>query len=224
MAGCASIPPGADAPREHSVALAQPDATTLGKAFAERIREHGSMAGFRLLPAGTDGFILRAEMAASAQRTIDLQYFIFHADKTGKLLMDELLQAADRGVRLRILLDDLHVKGEDAQVTLLAAHPNIEVRLFNPSSYRGPIAPLRTMTSVISRSGATSSPNCATTTSSWTCCARGATPGNRNRSTSTSRSAKPHAARTSPKWTASTKARCDRKRSTTRWHVRSASP
>jgi len=143
FAGCASIPPGADAPREASTALAQPETTALGKAFAQRLKEHPGLGGFRLLPAGTDGFILRAEMAAAAQRTIDVQYFIFHGDITGKLLIDELLNAADRGVRLRVLLDDLNLKGVDARITTIAAHPNVELRVFNPASYRGPLLPLR---------------------------------------------------------------------------------
>src|SRR5205807_2739476 len=104
--------PGSDYPRERSVALARPETTTLGKAFAERAKDHAGLGGFRLLPTGTDGVILRAEMAAAAERTIDLQYFIFHSDITGKILQDELLKAADRGVRLRILLDDLNLRGK----------------------------------------------------------------------------------------------------------------
>lgn len=143
-AGCASIPPGADFPRERSVALRAPETTPLGMAFAAAVQAHRGQAGFRLLPAGTDGFIMRAEMAAAATRTIDVQYFIFHTDTTGKLLLDELLSAADRGVRLRILLDDLNLKGEDAKLTVIAAHPNVELRVFNPASYRGPIGPVRT--------------------------------------------------------------------------------
>ncbi|HZP85512.1 MAG TPA: phospholipase D family protein [Burkholderiales bacterium] len=143
VAGCATIPPGADFPRTASVALTQPETTTLGKAFAQRLNEHSGLGGFRLLPAGTDGFVLRAEMAAAAQRTIDVQYFIFHSDVTGKLLIGELLEAADRGVRVRMLLDDLNMKGEDAKITTLAAHPNVEIRLFNPASYRGPLLPVR---------------------------------------------------------------------------------
>lgn len=143
VAGCASIPPGADYPRESSLALAQPETTSLGKAFAARLKQHGTNGGFRLLPSGTDGFILRAEMAASAQRTIDVQYFIFHSDITGKLLIDELLRAADRGVRLRILLDDLNLKGADKEIVTLGAHPNVQIRLFNPAAYRGSLLPLR---------------------------------------------------------------------------------
>lgn len=143
VAGCASLPPGADQPRESSVALARPEETALGKAFAARMAQHSSVSGLRLLPAGTDGFILRAEMAASAQRTIDVQYFIFHSDDTGKLLLDELLRAADRGVRVRVLLDDLHVAGKDATITAIAAHPNVQLRLFNPTFSRGALSPMR---------------------------------------------------------------------------------
>ncbi len=143
VTGCATVPPGADVPRTHSAALADPAATSLGQEFAQRLTEHAGLSGFRLLPAGTDGFILRAEMAAKAQRTLDVQYFIFHNDITGKLLLDELLQAADRGVRLRVLIDDLNLVGKDAKLTMIATHPNVEVRVFNPTLYRGGFAPIR---------------------------------------------------------------------------------
>ncbi|MEP6656002.1 MAG: phospholipase D family protein, partial [Betaproteobacteria bacterium] len=145
IAGCATVPPGADYPRENTVAFAQPEQTVLGKAFANRIREHADLSGFRLLPAGTDGFVLRAELAAQAQRTLDVQYFIFHMDVTGKLLLDEVLKSADRGVRVRLLIDDLNLSGRDAQLTMAAAHPNVEMRVFNPASYRGGFLPARTV-------------------------------------------------------------------------------
>jgi putative cardiolipin synthase len=83
-----------------------------------------------------DGFSLRSEMAEAAERTIDAQYFILHGDDTGRLFIARLLAAADRGVRVRLLLDDANSIGGDRRVTTLAAHKNIEVRMFNPFRVR----------------------------------------------------------------------------------------
>ncbi|HEY4373426.1 MAG TPA: phospholipase D family protein, partial [Burkholderiales bacterium] len=135
--GCAGLPPGADLPKTQSVALEHPEETKLGKQFADASQAHGGQSAFRLVPAGIDGFLLRAQMMDAAQKTIDMQYYIFRADETGKLLIDAILRAADRGVRVRLLIDDIDNVGEDAQVEALDAHPNIEVRLFNPLRYRG---------------------------------------------------------------------------------------
>src|SRR5689334_6220768 len=82
LAGCATAPPGADYPREPSQALAQNGGTKLGKLTAGWSAQHGGLSGFRLLPAGLDGFSLRSEMAEAAERTIDAQYFILHGDDT----------------------------------------------------------------------------------------------------------------------------------------------
>ena len=76
-------------------------------------------------------------MVNSAERTLDLQYFIFRADETGKLLTEAVLRAADRGVRVRILFDDGETVAGDGQIAALDAHPHIEVRVYNPFAYRG---------------------------------------------------------------------------------------
>lgn len=76
-------------------------------------------------------------MAAVAGKTLDLQYYIWEADTTGRILAERLLQAADRGVRVRLLLDDINLKGRDNIVAAMDAHENIEIRLFNPFSNRG---------------------------------------------------------------------------------------
>jgi putative cardiolipin synthase len=97
----------------------------------------GDRSAFRLLPTGLDAFVARAVLIELAERTLDLQYYIFHPDKTGSLIIDRLIAAADRGVRVRVLLDDWGtLEKKDESVAGLDAHPNIEVRLFNPYTHR----------------------------------------------------------------------------------------
>ena len=106
VAGCATLPAGIDAPKVESTALAQPETTALGKRFDARAKEHPGQSGFRLLVDGADSFALRMRIAEKAERTLDVQYFVLQQDDTGQLLLGALLAAADRGVRVRILLDD----------------------------------------------------------------------------------------------------------------------
>lgn len=137
LGACATNPPGADYPRAESFALAHPEETHLGGQFAGMAAEHGGASGFRILTVGVDGFLARAEMIDAAERTLDLQYYIFRGDDTGRLLTDGLLRAADRGVRVRVLIDDGDTLSGDEQIIALAAHPLVEVRIFNPFAYRG---------------------------------------------------------------------------------------
>jgi cardiolipin synthase C len=139
ISACATLPPGAEFPREPSRALETPQETKLGKLTQGWSAAHGGLSGFRLLPGGIDSFSLRAEMADAAERTLDAQYFILHGDDTGRLFIRRLLAAADRGVRVRILLDDANTVGGDRRIVALAAHPKIEVRLFNPFRLSAPI-------------------------------------------------------------------------------------
>ena len=136
-AGCASLPPGADSPKAWSSALAHPGQTRLGRQFENAARGHDGNSAFRLLSAGVDGFLVRAQMIDAAARTLDLEYFIFRQDETGQLLADALLRAADRGVRVRLLVDDAERHDVDDQLAALSAHPNIHIRIFNPFTYRG---------------------------------------------------------------------------------------
>ncbi len=137
LAGCASLPPGADYAKTPSVALAAPETTQLGRQFVALARGHDGQSGFRIIPVGADGFLLRMQMINAAERALDLQYFIFRGDDTGRLLTGAVLRAADRGVRVRVLLDDGETEAGDEQIIKLAAHPMIEVRIFNPFAYRG---------------------------------------------------------------------------------------
>ena len=137
LAGCASLPPGSDFPKTSSSALARPEQTRMGRQLAAVKAEHPGNSGFKLLPVGTDSFLLRMEMAQAAERTLDVQYFLIQSDDTGQLLIEALLKAADRGVRVRVLLDDAGSFGRDAQIRTLAGYPNVQLRLFNPFAYRG---------------------------------------------------------------------------------------
>ena len=135
--GCATLPPGADFPKTTSIALAHPEQTRLGRQFDGAAPKHGGKSAFRLLSVGVDGFLARAQMINAAERTLDLEYFIFRQDETGQLLTDALLHAADRGVRIRVLVDDADTLKGDGQIAALSADPNIDIRIFNPFAYRG---------------------------------------------------------------------------------------
>ena len=137
LGGCESLQPGANVPKSVSVALAHPEETRLGAQFGNEALAHGGDSAFRIISVGVDGFLMRAQMIDAAERTLDLQYFIFRGDETGRLLTDGLLRAADRGVRVRVLVDDGDTLTGDEQISALDTHPNIQVRIFNPFAYRG---------------------------------------------------------------------------------------
>ena len=142
LAGCASLPPGADHPRTPSTSLAAPLPTPLGSQAAAQAKSRPGMSGVRLFARGVDGLVLRTQMIRAAQRSLDIQYYIFVEDYTGKVLLDALLDAAQRGVRIRVLVDDLNLHGRPQTRETLAAldhHDNIELRLFNPFAYRGDV-------------------------------------------------------------------------------------
>lgn len=110
--------------------------TQLGQAVAPLIEAHPGLSGIHPLTDGHDAFAARAMLARMAERSIDAQYYIWHNDTSGRLLLQSLRQAADRGVRVRLLLDDNNTSGMDGLLLGLDAHPNIEVRLFNPIMQR----------------------------------------------------------------------------------------
>lgn len=101
-----------------------------------QVDAHGDQSGFRLLKTGQNALMSRIALADKAQHSIDLQYYIYFNDATGRLLSQRLLAAADRGVRVRLLLDDIDIVKEDKLLDALDAHENIEVRLFNPFRFR----------------------------------------------------------------------------------------
>ena len=134
IGGCATLPK--DYPREPSKAWDRPQETKLGREVAKDAEQHPGMSGFFPLNSGLDAFVARMALAEAAEQTLDLQYYIYHGDFTGKLILDGLLRAADRGVRVRLLVDDTTAKGRDAVISVIASHPRIEVRVFNPAAGR----------------------------------------------------------------------------------------
>ena len=135
LVGCASLP-SLDG-RTVSTALTDTGETRLGRAAAPLAREHPSRSGLLLLANGRDAFAARVRLADLAERSLDVQYYIWHNDLTGTLLLDALRRAAERGVRVRLLLDDNGTRGLDEVIRVLVAERNIEVRLFNPFASRG---------------------------------------------------------------------------------------
>ncbi len=89
-----------------------------------------------LIISNLDAFYVRAVTAAQAERSLDLMYYIWDDDLTGRLLLSEIVEAADRGVRVRLLLDDINAQALDLVYIALNKHPNIEVRMFNPRRVR----------------------------------------------------------------------------------------
>lgn len=112
------------------------DETLLDRGIAAQVKDAGGASGLAALSDSLDAFAARALAARSAGRSLDLMYYIWHHDLTGRLLAHEMLAAADRGVRVRLLLDDINTRGRDPLYLALDSHPNIEVRLFNPSLAR----------------------------------------------------------------------------------------
>ena len=98
--------------------------------------EHPGLTGLHLLPRGDTAFAARVILAREAQASIDVQYYIWHRNLTGLLLLDEMRKAAERGVAVRLLLDDNGIAGLDDILCELDAHPNLEVRLYNPFTLR----------------------------------------------------------------------------------------
>jgi putative cardiolipin synthase len=127
LGGCATL----NVPREPSQALPASD-SAFGRSIQAQAAPHEGQSGFRLLSDSTEAFTARAELIRNAQSSLDLQYYIVHDGISTRMLVDELLKAADRGVRVRILLDDTTSDGLDRIIATLAAHPQIQIRVFNP--------------------------------------------------------------------------------------------
>ncbi len=110
--------------------------TTLGRSIVPLSRAHAGLSGVVPLLHGSDALAARVHLADAAERSLDVQYYIWHRDVSGSLLMDALRRAAGRGVRVRLLLDDNNTAGLDGPIAALTAVPNVEVRLFNPFKLR----------------------------------------------------------------------------------------
>lgn len=125
-------------PRSVSRHLSDTGDTPLGRGATALAEGHAGLSGVHMLNDGRDAFAARILLARAATRSLDIQYYIWHGDLSGTLMLEAVRQAADRGVRVRMLLDDNGVTGLDTVLAALDRHPNIEVRLFNPFVLRKP--------------------------------------------------------------------------------------
>lgn len=130
------LPPPGTRPPSHADLDTQ--STTLGREVGSRGPDDTALSGLKLLQDGKDAFAARVLLARSAERTLDVQYYIWHDDLSGSLLLDELEAAAKRGVRVRLIVDDIGTARLDARLACLATLPNFEVRLYNPCVIRWP--------------------------------------------------------------------------------------
>lgn len=134
MSGCATLPPPQD--RTHTTALTNTADTRLGRAVAVGVAANPGKSGVYSMPDPHDAFAARMLLARVAEKSIDAQYFLWAGDEVGSLLYEEIRLAAQRGVRVRLLIDDFNTKGLDTLLAALGAQPNIEVRLYNPMVIR----------------------------------------------------------------------------------------
>ena len=132
MSGCASV--RLDVPRVPSHAIDDGENSPLGRAFAEQAAHHPALSGFQVMAIGHAAFVARTALADAAERALDLQYYSVSDDLTSNLLLRSVAAAAaaERGVRVRILLDDINSLTRPFARRAIAAHPEIQVRLFNP--------------------------------------------------------------------------------------------
>lgn len=118
--------------RVPSTALLYTADTALGRRVGARVAAHPGKSGIQPLFDSRDAFAARVLLARAAERTLDAQYYIWHEDLSGTLMLEALREAAGRGVRVRLLLDDANTSGLDPTLSAIDSHPNVEVRLFNP--------------------------------------------------------------------------------------------
>ena len=131
LTACSSLPSDHDA--KPTYAIKDTAHTALGKEAAEFLAGDSDTSVNLLLNHGTDAFYERMALLTKAEVSVDVQYFIWHADLVGKLLLNGIVKAADRGVRVRMLLDDIYIDTDiESILYAIDQHENIEVRLFNP--------------------------------------------------------------------------------------------
>jgi putative cardiolipin synthase len=147
LQGCASLP--ADVQRTPSTAYTDTADTPLaGIVSASTAENRRTLSGFRVLPTGDFSFDARIALARRAVRSIDAQYYQLHSDGVGHRFLRELRDAAARGVRVRLLIDDFYTTGQDALLAEFATHPNVELRLFNPLPSRAESSTRRVLASL----------------------------------------------------------------------------
>ncbi|HME39301.1 MAG TPA: hypothetical protein VKG63_10100, partial [Steroidobacteraceae bacterium] len=123
LSGCAGLPRHVD--KFRSEALPNPQTTSLGRMIA--VEQAGkNLSGIRLLTSGEEALADLIALADHAERTLDIQYYIIHQDDSARILLHHVRMAADRGVRVRVLVDDLNTAGEDRRFMHLGQHANVE--------------------------------------------------------------------------------------------------
>lgn len=135
LGGCSSLPEGIDHPTEPPTSPAPSSLSVLTNEFQPEALEQGTTA-VRLQESGWDALAQRLALVESAEHTIDIQYYIWNSDESGRYLASRLLEAADRGVKVRVMLDDININEREGLLSALDAHPNVEIRIFNPTPTR----------------------------------------------------------------------------------------
>lgn len=123
-------------PRRESHAFGDPSSTRLGRVFTPGPDVDPGDSGVEMIRYGRNALEVRLFLADAAERSLDLQYYIWDADVSGGLLGERLFDAAERGVRVRLLLDDISIVGRDDALARMSGHPHIEIRAFNPFRHR----------------------------------------------------------------------------------------
>jgi putative cardiolipin synthase len=134
LGACSRLQPRPELPEQ--IAIGTGEDATLDHATAALEAQHPGQSAFRLITEGSEAFVTRMQSARVATRSLDIQTYIWHADLTGVYFAEQLLAAADRGVRVRLLLDDMDARAKNDGLAALAAHPNIDIRMFNPFASR----------------------------------------------------------------------------------------
>lgn len=134
LGACGGLPKGGE--RRPSTAITNTGNTPLAAMVRPLVAAHPGESGLYPLANGQDALAARLALADAAKRSLDVQYFIWNKDLAGKVLFEHLVRAADRGVRVRLLLDDLGTMPSDSGLLAVENHPNIEVRMFNPVGMR----------------------------------------------------------------------------------------
>lgn len=130
LQGCSSIPDNSN--MEVTTAIVNKGETGLDQMVELELANNRDKSGAIMLSDGLDAFVARASLAIASEKSLDIQYYLYHDDTIGGLLTNQILKAADRGVRVRLLLDDFDLGGKDKNLLILNSHPNITIRIFNP--------------------------------------------------------------------------------------------
>ena len=132
LCACSGLPTKVP-PQPHEAALPLAQHGALAQISRDALaRMPPAQSGFALIDRAEDALRLRLDLAETAQQSLDVMYYLWWADDSGRLFLTRLIAAADRGVRVRILVDDLLLFGQDETLAALELHPNVSVRMFNP--------------------------------------------------------------------------------------------